>query len=158
MGQVRNIERDFIYRCKIKFNFGWSHGKSGNIEWDRVQPCAAATTRVAICSSLGRSIEPLFKKFLLFFGFGVAAASVGVGACRGSLRRAAPSVRTPCGCPPGRVRWRALGKVGHCLLALSATFRRRNAWKTTSRPSRLTERCAATSKCQESTFVRRVAA
>ena len=129
-----------------------------------------------ICSSLGRSIEPLFKKFLLFFGyvwvlafafspiyieqvgFGVAAASVGVGACRGSLRRAAPSVRTPCGCPPGRVRWRELGKVGHCLLALSATFRRRNAWKTTSRPSRLTERCAATSKCQESTFVRRVAA
>ena len=158
LGQVRKKERVFIYRCKIKFNFGWSHGKSGKKEWDRVQPCAAATTRVAICSSLGRSIEPLFKKFLLFFGFGVAAASVGVGACRGSLRRAAPSVRTPCGCPPGRVRWRELGKVGHCLLALSATFRRRNAWKTTSRPSRLTERCAATSKCQESTFVRRVAA
>ena len=33
-----------------------------------MQPCAAATTRVAICSSLDRSIEPLFKKFLLFSG------------------------------------------------------------------------------------------
>ena len=143
MGQVRNIERDFIYRCKIKFNFGWSHGKSGNIEWDRVQPCAAATTRVAICSSLGRSIEPLFKKFLLFFGFGVAAASVGVGACLGSLRRAAPSVRISCGCARGKMGWYEAGKVGQCPPALSVTFRLRSAFRTTATPSRLTARCEA---------------
>ena len=159
LGQVRKKERFFIYRCKTKFIFGWSHGKSGKKEWDRVQPCAAATTRDAICSSLGRSIEPLFKKFLLFFGFGVAAASVGVGACLGSLRRAAPSVRIPCGCARGKMGWcESVGKVGQCPPALSVTCRLRSAFRTTATPSRLTARCAASSKRLERAIVRRVAA
>ena len=97
LGQVRNIERDFIYRCKIKFNFGWSHGKSGNIEWDRVQPCAAATTRVAICSSLGRSIEPLFKKFLLFSGLESPRRRL----ASGHVGARSDELRLPCALPVG---------------------------------------------------------